>query len=380
MTKHAHFQASLPPFARRVLAVIGILLPSILVAYFLWSVGQGILVIFAGILFAVLLDGVTRIIRSFTPLKRHIALPIAILIVALLAFGGGWLGGSRIAAQAPLLSKQLRQSIDHIHDRLVGSRPTPNSATETQRHQSSSSEKVLSYGKQLIGSVAEIASVSVDTAANVLIIIILGIYFAISPGYYLEISAMLIPPRERAHVIQVLDTIGHALRRWFLGQILAMILVGVLTTAGLYALGVKLSFILGIIAGLFTFVPYLGVLISAAPAILVGLSNGPLMAVYVALLFLVVHIIEGYVFTPLVQRRIVHLAPAFLLVAQLLAGLFAGIFGIFVAAPFAIAFTIGVQKFYLEGMLAESPHILGDDTMSEAGQEAATASKKTDTG
>jgi predicted PurR-regulated permease PerM len=341
---------------------VSVVLPAALAAYFLWSVAQGILVIFAAILFAVFLDGVERGIRRVLPIGRWLALPAAILVIVGCGFGGSWLGGSRVAQQAPQLSTQISHSISHIHRQLVAAKIMPKPARKQGSDQSSSSEKVLSYGEKMIGSVTGVLAASVSSVADILIVIILGIYFAVTPRYYLEIMAMLIPPRKRAHLLEVLELIGHALRLWFLGQFMAMLLVGVLVTIGLSAMGVKLSFILGVIAGLLTFVPYLGAIIAVIPALLVGLSGGLLMMLYVALLYLGVHIIEGYVFTPLVQRRIVHLAPALLLIAQLLVGLFAGVFAIFVAAPFAIVATIAVQKFYIEGFLAEETHVLGDNT------------------
>jgi predicted PurR-regulated permease PerM len=368
--------ARLSPFMRRVLAVVGILLLALLGVYFLWSVGEGILVIFAAVLFAIFLDGLARVICRYTPARRGVALLGALVCLAVLAFGGFWLGGSSVAAQAPQLGRQLSKSIDKLHDRIAGSQVQVGStqiqndaAGQTRGGNDSGTQEVLSYGKKMIGNLSGVLSVTVGMITDAFIIFIVGLYFAVSPGFYVESSALLVPPDKREHAIQVLDTIGHALRRWFLGRIMAMALVGVLTIAGLYAIGVKLALLLGIIAGLMTFVPYLGAIASAVPAVLVGFTGGPLTALYVIVLFIVVHIVEGYVFTPLVQKRIVHVAPAFLLIAQLLAGLFAGIFGIFLATPIAIALTIGVQKFYIQDTLGESPHILGDETADQAEEE-----------
>jgi predicted PurR-regulated permease PerM len=352
---------SLSLFTRRVLVVVGIMLLAVLLAYFLWSVGGGILVVFAGVLFAILLDAIARVVCRYTPIRRGFALLIAMIFLALLAFGGSWFGGSRVAEQAPQLSRQLSKSLDRIYRKVQHSGLAPRSMVKGPTMGASGEKKVLSYGKQMIGNVTGLLGVTIGMVADMFIILIVGIYFSISPQFYVESCVLLVPAHKREHFIRVFGTIGHALRRWFLGRIMAMVLVGVLTTAGLYAIGVKLASLLGIIAGLLTFVPYLGAIISAVPAILVGVLEGPLVAVYVAILFLVVHIIEGYVFTPLVQKRIVHVAPAFLLIAQLLAGLFAGVFGIFVATPIAITLTIAVQMFYIEDVLAESPHILGED-------------------
>lgn len=278
MAQATDIRVPLGRFAQRVFIFVGILLPTALVAYFLWTVGRGFLVIFAGMLFAVLLDGLARLIGRFTPFGHRIALTTALVIVALLVFGGGWLGGSHLAMQAPQLSKRISHSLNHIHNRLIEKTSLSSDKSGSQSHGKSGTSEVLSYGKRMVGNVTSLLSITTSAITDAFIIAILGIYFALAPRYYLEITALLIPPARRGHVVNALNTIGHALRRWFLGRIMAMVLVGVLTTIGLYALGVELSFLLGIIAGLFTFVPYLGAIISAVPAILVGLSNGPLIA------------------------------------------------------------------------------------------------------
>lgn len=356
MMKNDTSSAPVNNLARNIILVISIVLPSILLAYFLWSVGRGFLVIFSGILLAVLLDGIARVIRCFIPINHQIALSITFMVTALLIFGGGWLGSHHVAMQAPQLSKQISQSVNRINRQLM----YKTSSFSQDNSRLSGTSKVMAFGKRITGNAKRLLSDTTSIISNGFIILILGAYFAVTPKKYLQIAASLIPPAHRDYVVEVLNTIGAMLRRWFLGQTMSMFLVGTLITIGLYSLGIELSLSLGIIAGIFTFIPYLGAIISALPAILVGLSSDLTMAIYVGILFLVVHIIEGYFFTPLIQKHIVRIAPAFLLIAQLLAGMFAGAAGVFLATPLVIIFTIGVQKFYLESFLGDLPHGLVD--------------------
>jgi predicted PurR-regulated permease PerM len=109
----------------------------------------------------------------------------------------------------------------------------------------------------------------------------------------------------------------------------------VLTWLGLTLLGVPLALILAVLAGLLAFIPNIGPVIAAVPAVLLSLLEGPQMALYVALLYIGVQTVESYLITPFIQRRTVSLPPALTIAAQFLLGMQAGGFGLFVATPLA---------------------------------------------
>ena len=129
--------------------------------------------------------------------------------------------------------------------------------------------------------------------------------------------------------------------------------VGVTSTIGLWLLGVTSALALGMLAGLLTFVPYLGPLIAAVVAILVGLADGTATAVWVALLYLGIQLTEGML-EPLVQQRAVYLPPVLLLVSQLALGVLVGFVGIVLATPLAAALMVMVQMLYVEDVLQDS--------------------------
>ena len=94
----------------------------------------------------------------------------------------------------------------------------------------------------------------------------------------------------------------------------------IMAVTGLSLLGVHLPFLLGLIAGALTFIPYLGTLISLAPAVLMGLLQSPMVAFYVVVLFLGAHLLEGYIISPLIQKKVVDISPGWLILSQLLGG------------------------------------------------------------
>lgn len=342
-------------FAKRVAIVAGITLLTAAFAAFLWTVSRAVLVLFAACLFAVMLDGLTRLVLRWFRLPRSLALTLTIVCVTACTTGILVLGGVRVANQAPELRHNMEQSIEQIQDELhnIGFGPNMLSLGSTSDNKLPSLSKLFSYINGYL-------STSVELVTDLLIIIVAGIYFAASPRFYIGTPIMLVPAHRRERLRAVSFEVGHALRLWLIGRFAAMVSVGVLTGIGLTLLQVKLAALLAVIACLLTFIPYLGTIISVIPAVLLGMLNSPMTTVYVVLLYLVAHTLEGYVLSPLIQARTVHLAPGWLILSQLLGGLAAGVFGILIAAPLMVTLTISVQMLYVEDVLGDRVHILGE--------------------
>ena len=143
-----------------------------------------------------------------------------------------------------------------------------------------------------------------------MIVSVLGIYLAADPELYLRGVIRLVPVGKRAGARDLLETLGHTLRWWMVGQLISMTAVGLLSYIGLRLLGVPLALILAVVAFLLTFIPFIGPLLSAIPVVLVAFSQSPTMALYTLLLYTAIQMLEGYVLTPNVQRRSVSLPPA----------------------------------------------------------------------
>jgi predicted PurR-regulated permease PerM len=128
----------------------------------------------------------------------------------------------------------------------------------------------------------------------------------------------------------------------------------VLTWIGLHLLGVPFALPLALFAGLAEFVPYVGPIVAGVPAVLVGLAEGPELALWTAGLYVLVQSVESYLLTPLIQQRAVYLPPALLLFAQVVLGVTAGPLGIVVATPLAAAGLVAVNKLYVEDVLGDT--------------------------
>ena len=176
-------------------------------------------------------------------------------------------------------------------------------------------------------------------------------FLATSPQMYLTGGLRLLPIDWRPRGKEVAHQIGRTLQLWFLGQLIDMIIVGILIGAGLFLRGVPLALTLALIAAVLNFVPYVGALAGAVPAIVVAFSQSPTVALWVDLLFLSVQILEGNVIAPLIQKRTISLPPALTILCQTILGTLFGLLGLILATPLIAMMKTAVRLIYVEDML-----------------------------
>src|SRR5262249_24560573 len=137
-------------------------------------------------------------------------------------------------------------------------------------------------------------------AAGVMVVF-LGVYLSITPELYLELFLSFFRGSLRRRASDLLDSIASALRWWIAGQLISMVLVGGITTVGLLLVGAPMAVSLGVLAMILAFVPYVGAIVSAVPAVLLAFTKDTHLALWVMMVYLAAHIVEGYIVTPLIQ-------------------------------------------------------------------------------
>lgn len=339
-------------FRTRVLTVTGIVILAIIALYFLHLIVEILLLFFAGVLLGTLLDGGARLIRRFFPIHRGWALLLLFIVGAAMLTLLGMIVGPLIADQLSQLGEQLPKALERARERLA-----EYPWVERLRNNLPSSEEALDLS--MLGRLTGMFSDAFSAVINTAIVLFIGIYLASSPSMYTQPAVSLLPQRHRARAGEVLEVAGRALRLWLLGRFVSMAAVGLMTGIGLALLDVPLALPLGLIAGLLSFIPFLGPLLSAVPAILIGLGDSPQTALNVALVFAVVQVVESYLLEPLVERKSVRIPPAYLITAQLIAAMLAGFLGVLLATPLVVIATVLVQMLYLEDILHDHPAVVG---------------------
>lgn len=199
--------------------------------------------------------------------------------------------------------------------------------------------------------VAAAAGVTLGALGDFILMLLLAVFLAAEPRLYRDGALRLLPVGHRRKVGEALDQCALALGGWLKGQGISMIFVGTTTALGLWLLGVPLALLLGLVAGLLDFIPFLGPMVSGALAVLLAFTEGPQTALHVAILALAIQQLEGNVMMPLVQRWAVQLPPALGVVGVVLvAGVF-GLPGVLFATPLVVVAMVLVKKLYVEGLL-----------------------------
>ena len=309
-------------------------------AFLVWQTAGTLLMIFGGLLLAALLDAATRGLQNLFPLGRGVCFAIVCtLSISLILMGIAW-GGYTIVQQWDELRHVLTSQLKNIGDRLADmgvQTPGPRGRRITDEQIASI---LLPDPAGLFGQ----ARTALGTAGDFLLTLFIGFFVGLNPAAYRRGLESLLPLNRRHFVLDVVDNMAERLRWWLVGQVVTMLVVALSIALVLMALGTPGALVLGLLAGFVNFIPYLGAFVGAIPIALAASSQGSTMVVWVIAIYLLIQIIEGYVLTPLMQRRTVHIQPAHALGMQMLMGTLFGAIGIALAAPLQAVLRVAIIR------------------------------------
>lgn len=292
-------------------------------------------------------------------LDRWLPRGVSTAVVALLALG---VGVGTVALAVPMVVEQAQQLAARAPSAIARLQRWWRSIAGTELIPGlsvpSDPQQLLDWLHLRFGRIAAgvlpVAMGALGAVGHAVPTVMLAFFLALSPGTYERGVLAVVPPTKVEIVREVLSAMRSALRGWVLGTLLAMATVGTLTAIGLLIIGIDGWLALAAIAFVAEFVPYLGPIAAAIPAVLAGLSQSPADAVWVALLYLIVQQAEANLLHPLVMRWAVRLAPGLLIVWQV--GLFGafGLAGLLIATPLLAALHAGIRRGYIEGTLGKS--------------------------
>lgn len=333
---------------KNALVYAGVAVLAVVALIVAWYALDVLLLGFIGVLVAILLRAPADALAARTPLSPNLSLAVVCVVVFAALGALAWLFGRTIVGQSLELFDRLPQIIETAKEGLrstdAGERAVQ--LAEESGALESSQGQFLGRGLGMIGA-------TFGALAHMVIILFFGLFLAAQPKIYIRGILHLVPKPQRPRARELLGEMGSVLRRWLVGQSLLAAVVATVTGVGLMLIGAPFALPLAILAGLMEFVPYIGPFISAVPAIVIGFGEGAQMALWVALLYLAVQVLESYVLAPLIQHRAVELAPALVLFAQVLMGVLAGPLGVVVATPLAAVALVAVKMLYVEDGLGD---------------------------
>ena len=353
----------------------------------LWQIRTLVLTVFLGVLFALAVSaGVDRLERWRVP--RGIAAPLIVFtFVGLVAAFGGWIGPTvrqqtmELRTKLPEAVGKLEQWVESRGGGVIAtitgladdttSAPVgagtgadsaaragadtvadvlPDSASGAVIKQAPTKPAPTTLRDRLLAQIGgagrqflHVLGSTLAVLAGILLVIFLSIYLAIDPSVYRRGLLHLVPRRLRGQTEEILSAIVVTLRKWLVTQLIAMIVIGIVTTVVLMALKVRAAVPLGILAGLLEFVPNLGPVLSSLPAIAMGFVDSPQKALAVAIAYVGIQFIENHLLIPILMKQGLNLPPALTIVMQSLMALIFGVLGLLVAVPLLAAIVIATQ-------------------------------------
>ena len=295
---------------------------------------QPLLLIFAGIVLASMLDGGTRLLGRVLPIGRGWRL--AIVTVAAVAFIGWvfYFAGTELTGQA----ERLREVITAQANRILS---WGNGLGIVQ-----GGVGVDQLGGQLMGTLGRLGSAvssALGVVASTVMILVIGIFIAVEPRLYQRGVAWMMPLGSRDRFYSTAQNMGFTLRRLMAGRLVGMAVEGIGTWILLALGGVPMAALLGILTGLLAFIPNIGAIVSGILIVLAGFSVSTNAGLWAIAVYFIVQTVDGYLIVPYVARKTVDLAPALVLGAQLLFGALFGLMGLMLADPIVAMIKVALE-------------------------------------
>lgn len=379
------------------LSVTGLVLAVVVIfclTYQIWAAA------FLGVVFAIGLNGPAALIRKYVHMPHWTALLLVMLVVLLIVAGLGWLIGSPLNRQIEVLSEKLPEAAQNalnwmeqrpwgrnllrraedlsekaqqqllleeeaaVESAVDDEEPDPNAPSgeliklQDEPDPDSDMIKLPDLG-QILQSVGGLLTLTIRTGALLMVSLMVMLFMGFDPELYQRGLLWLVPERHEAKARKTLQRLGKAMRWWLIGRLASMAAIGVLTSTGLWLIGMPAPIALGTLAGIFSFVPNFGPILSSLPGLLLAVVHGPWMLLGALAVYIVAQLIESNIIEPLVELYAVAVPPGLLIITQVIFAVLTGVWGMIVATPLLVVIIVLIQQLYIRGQLKKPIEVTG---------------------
>ncbi|GGC96803.1 AI-2E family transporter [Aquisalinus flavus] len=335
-------------FVVRVLFILGL----IALAYAAMKLSTVFLMATGAVVVAVIIHLIADPLKRRLNVPKKYAVLSAILILALILAGFGWLFGSQLAAQVDTFLSELPRSVEQVRS-SVEQNPFGEVAVQAWNGASEQAGAALGYLRGLVSNV-------VNSVVGLVVIVVAGVMLASRPTTYRDGLLLLLPSTSRDRMRAVMNASGRSLKGWMIGQLIAMAVIAILVSIGLAIVGVPSWLILGLLAGLAQFVPLIGPIVSAVPGLLIAASMGWVPFAWTLAIYVGVQQLESNFLTPYVMNRTTSLPMVLTLFSILAFTTLFGPLGAVFATPITVVLYVMVQMLYVEDTLDETLDVKGE--------------------
>lgn len=306
-------------------------------AVILWRLTDLILLLAASALVAFIFYKFTLFLERKLKLRFVPALVLAVVLPLLFLITAFGVFGTMIATQFAILGEQLPKAVTYVQDWLKSTAFGQELLSRVGTFMPDGS-RILAFAQSFIGGLG-------TAVTALLVVLVAGVYLAAQPQLYGMGVMNLLPPASRARTLKVFHAVGESLSAWLKAQGISMIFVGIFTGIALSIIGIPAAPALGVIAGLCEFVPYLGTIMVAIPAVILGFAQSPETGIWTAVALVAVQQVQGNVVTPLIQSRMAELPPALTIFSLFAFGIIMGPMGVILAVPLTVVGVTLVRQF-----------------------------------
>ena len=324
----------------------------IIALYILWRIKQVLLLAFAAVVFATAINQIVKFLQNRFSLNRNTA--IAISVTGVLAFIIGFIAlvippfieqFQELITLIPIGLEQLSSWNEWLRNLL------PDNLIEDVRGLESLTQNVQSWFSGLVGNFFNLFSSTLGIVLNSLLVVVVTIMLLANPTPYRQVFLLMFPAFYRRRIQIILTKCEKNLGGWAIGILFNMAVIAILSGIGLWALGIRLPLANCLLAGMLTFIPNLGPVLSVIPPAVMGLIDAPWKALAVIILYVVIQQIESNILTPIVMKRQVSLLPAITLLSQVAFAVFFGILGLFLALPITVVAQVWLKEILVKDIL-----------------------------
>lgn len=328
MTTQIHFTDALKLAGAFILAYVALQLVVTLKAV--------LLMFFTAIIVAIAMDQAIMRLQ-----KRGInRIPAAIILYVIAALGIVFV----VMSIVPPLATELRNVVnDYSAQELIA-------PEEVERFD------ILPYIQTLSTAVTDspnaVFSTVLKTAGSLttfLVVFFVAFFLTVQKGGVRSFVIPFIPPAYQARAGQFWDKLQERVGHWLWGKTLSSIVVGIVTFLGLWVLGIPYALSLALMALILNYIPFVGPIIAAVPAVFLGLNISVIVAVVVVLLYVIVNaVIEPFLLGPLFMRKAIEINPAFLILSVISGGYLGGVLGIIISIPVAAILYLAATEYWAQ--------------------------------
>ena len=322
--------------------------------YLLWQIRQVLLLIFTAIVFATVINKPVQKLQKLG-IPRMAAVVITIVAILAVLAGAVWFVVPKIIDRLPQYTffselgfNQLQVWYRQVRGFLPGNPLEDTSLAELL-------PQLSQFSPDWIGRALAFFTGSLDFILNSLLVVVSIFMLLANPQSYRRVLLQAFPKFYRRRADDILSQCETSLSGWVLGILFNMMVITVFSAIGLALLDVPLPLVNAVIAGLLTFIPNLGPLLSVIPPALMGVAIAPWKGIAVLILYFAIQQLEGSVLTPLVMKRQVALLPAITLAAQVIFAVFFGLLGLFLALPLIVVIQVWSRELLVKDIMNRWP-------------------------